>query len=880
MKCPVAAALLSLAANPALAEPFRLSELVRPERYDITLTPDLERARFSGEESIAIVLGAETKEIVLHAAELEITVARLTAGGRSRPVQVRKGPAPETVALRLDRPAPKGRAVLALKWRGRLTHELRGLYLVESEGKKYAFTQFESTDARRAFPCFDEPAFKARFQVSAVIDRAYTAVSNGAVTHEDTHGSKRLVRFEETPPLSSYLVALAVGPLSVLEAPARPGKPRFRVLTPSGKEHLGKAALAAGVELLDRLEGYFGVPYPYGKMDLVAVPELPSGGMENAGAIFFREDSLLLDEAAAPDDRHQMVSTLAHELAHQWFGDLVTMAWWDDLWLNEAFATWAEARILADWKPDWAAWLEFSAAREAALNVDALRATHPIHVPIQSAEEIDENFDEITYSKGAAVLRMLETYVGADSFQRAVTEYLSTHSGSNARAADFFTALAHTSTQPVLEVASSWFEQPGYPVVSVATACSGGRTVLDVEAERFFADAGPSAPGRWVIPLCARQAGVQHCELVRGGHARIPLPGRSPAGACDTVAVDALSAGFYRVAYDPVALAAMMRDPARLAPEERINLLSDTWAFAARGTAPLEAWLELVRAFRGDRAPEVNRMIAEKLQFLDEHLVEEADRAHLRALVEETFGPLGARLGFMASPSDDDRTRMLRREVLEALGRLGGDARVLDEAERRLPAALDGAGDAARDGAGEGDGAVTEAVLALGARRGGARAWASYREHLRRAPTARRHLLLLRALSTFEEPELVARTLDLTLGDDVPSEDVAVVLSELLGNPGGRLATLAFIEKRFPAILAKAPAFGLSRIVTAFGNFCDDAAAAEIERFFSSPAHHFPASARELQQAIEQVHECVGFKRREAKNLASWLHRRVERSSS
>ncbi len=499
---------------------FRLPADVRPTRYDLHLEPDLEGGTFRGEVRIALRLARPRAEIVLHAADLAIERATAHSGGREMPARVRLARADETAALRFPRPLGAGEATLALRFSGRLNQHLRGLYAASADGSRYAFSQCEAADARRILPCFDEPAFKARFRVAVTVRDGETAVSNGPVEREEPVPGGRVVRFAETPPLSTYLLALAVGRLEA-SAPRHLGPVPIRVWHVPGKGQLTAFALEAAAEALARLQDYFDIPYPYRKLDLVAVPDFEAGAMENAGAVFFRETLLLLDPATASlVERKRAAEVIAHELAHMWYGDLVTMAWWDDLWLNEAFATWMAYRVVADWRPEWRMWQGFEHDRSAALGMDALANTHPIYARVRSVADATENFDAITYEKGAAVVRMIEHYLGPDAFRAGVRLYMRRHREGNTVAADLWRALEEASGKPVARVAQAWIAQPGFPLVSIAPARDGGPAALGVRQERFFAD--PRVPaarrrGKWPVPLVVKW---------RGGGGASPRPRR------------------------------------------------------------------------------------------------------------------------------------------------------------------------------------------------------------------------------------------------------------------------------------------------------------------------------------------------------------------
>jgi len=863
-----ALALCALAGLAATAQAgIRLPTRVAPSRYAITFEPDLPSSTFVGHESIDVRIAAPTPKIVLHALELEITSASIVVGGTARPATAKLDAKEQTLTLTPTdgRDVPAGAAQLRIDWKGKLNDKLHGFYAAESEGHRFAFTQFEATDARRAYPCFDEPALKARFQVSALVDAGDKAVSNGAVVDEklDEKRHKRLVKFAETLPMSSYLVALAVGPLVEVRSPAKKGQVPIRVFTPPGKERLAGFALKEAEALIDKLGAYFGIPYPYGKLDLLAVPDFAAGAMENTGAIFFRETALLVDEkTASADHRHGVSATLAHEMAHQWFGDLVTMQWWDDLWLNEAFATWMETKIVDQLHPDWNVWLDFEGWKSNALHSDALQATHPIRTPVSSPEDANDQFDTITYAKGSSVLRMLETWLGEPVFQKGVSDYLRAHMHGNAVAADLWKALGAASGQPVAEVASSWFDQAGHPLVTVESACAGDRLQVDLSQKRFVASGKPAAQ-KWMIPVCLRTASARECTLFSTETARVTLK----APGCGWVDANEKHAGFYRVKYAPAALTQLGRAAVgSLDATERVALVDDAWALVQRGETPLSAWLDLVAQLQGEPTPEVNGEIESGLGFLEQYLLDERDRPLFAGFVVELFGPLWKKLGWEARPGESDPQRQLRGTVLSALGHLARSKEIVEGARARLQAYLDKP--AAFDGT------VGEEIVSINAHAGSGAVFDRFLERLRASTEPEEHARFLRALGDFEEPQLVQRTLGLLLGKDVRVQDLGRVLAAPLYQKATRGPTWAYFKVHYDALKAKAPPYGFERLARATGAFCDEAAQKDVTAFFAQPAHRLE-SARALKQAEESIALCSALRTREAAAFSTWLKARA-----
>jgi puromycin-sensitive aminopeptidase len=830
----------------------RLSANVVPEHYSLTLAPDLASARFTGEEVIDVRVSAPTREITLHSVDLEIGSARVISAGAAQPAEVRFDMARQQMTLRFAQPI-SGAAQLALSWKAALGRKMAGFFLVEDKGRRYAFTQFEPVDARRMFPCFDEPALKARFSISAVIDADLEAVSNGAVESQRVDGKKKTIRFTETLPMSSYLVALGVGPLAELRGPGK-----LRVVAPKDQIELGRFALDVAARLLPRFEAYFGIPYPFGKLDLVALPQSFGGAMENTGAIFFRDVFLLLDPKTASATQKQNVAiTIAHEMAHQWFGDLVTMRWWDDLWLNEAFATWAEMRFTDQIWPEWDLFTDFHTWLGRALQMDQLTSTHPIRTPVSSPAEANEAFDVITYAKGAAVLRMLELYLGEQPFRRGVSAYLRDHRLGNTTADDLWAALGAESHQPVGEIARAWTDLAGVPLVNVNARCENGSTRLTVEQERFLLDA--AVQQNWPIPMCVRTPSAQKCQLVREKRAQITVAG------CGPVVANAGESGYYRVKYDADMLAELTRAHAQLTAAERIGLVRDQWALVRRGALPLSRFLDLVMALRGERARPAVVELVSALESLDDYLVVERDRPKLRALVAQLFEPLFHELGWEPKPGESDESRLLRAQLLEALGHTARLPSLVQQIEARLqrylkdPAAVDGS--------------VADEVVKLAAQDGREARWQEFRERARSSSTPEVRLRFRQALARFEDPALVERTLQLTISDEIAPEDVSMLIGEELANPKGRAAAWKFFRAHFDELRKKTPDFRFSRLIVSTGKLCDPKSAEEVRSFFAD--HNVEAAERRVEAAVTSIKLCSDLRKREAASLSRWLGDRL-----
>jgi puromycin-sensitive aminopeptidase len=837
---------------------FRLSRDVVPSRYRASLEVDLPGKAFRGSEEVTVSVARPVREVVLHALALEITRAELRKGSALHRATVTVLPTSETVVLAFDAEVPVGEATLLLDWSGRFSDGLRGLYLAG----EVAATQFEAADARRVFPCFDEPAFKARWALTVQVPEGLTALSNGSPLRRTAlPGGQVRVEFGETELLSSYLVALVVGPLEGC-AEERAGQIPVRTWSLHEKAHLTAFGQESALAVLPRLQAYFGLPYAYGKLDQVAIPDFEAGAMENAGLITYREVALLLDPAHAPLAVQKRVSeVVTHELAHQWFGNWVTMVWWDDLWLNEAFATWMAYKVVDDWKPGWRVWLDFDAGKSVALHLDALRSTHPIRGTVRNAGEAGEAFDAITYEKGGAVLRMIEGFLGEDAFRNGIRAYMRKHARSNAVADDLWAALAEASSHPVLEVANAWIRQPGYPVVSVSLR---GRR-LSLTQSRFFSEPSASGEEQWPVPLVLRwkDAASEHETrvLLREQQRAVELPA---TGDIAWLCANASSTGFYRVAYDSEALGALRRNLEALAPAERIALLADQWALVRAGRAHIGAFLDLAFAFRGETDDAVLDELVGKLGFVEARLVEGADTARFRRRVEDLLGPAFARMGWEPAPGEEDLERLRRASLLRGVGAVARAAGVVAEASARV-------GRLVEKRAYVLDANLLDAAVGIAARAGDARLFDTLRAAFPGEPdpaTKRRYLM---ALTAFEEPALAARARSLLLEGAVPMQDVAGYVHGLLGNRAAREEAWRLVRERWADVLARtggAPML-VRRVVEALGNLHTRAHLDGVRDFLA--AHPVPEAQQAVAQTLERLAQDVALRERLLPEVAAWL---------
>jgi puromycin-sensitive aminopeptidase len=839
---------------------FRLPQGTRPVAYRLHIQVDPQRsAAYTGHVEIDLTLARTTKGLELHAADLHVDSAQVRTARGSLPAQVHAHPERETVEFVLARALPKGRAVLHLSFSGKLRSDLRGFYAASSGERSYAFTQLEAADARRFFPCFDEPSFKAKFTLSVTTHARNEVISNNpkreVVAHDD--GTKT-VHFSETPKLSTYLVALAVGELAVSE-PVFAGPVPIRIVHVPGNEHLTAFALDAARECLLRLSDYFGLPYPYEKLDLVAVPDFEIGAMENAGAVFFRETLLLVDERSVSlAEKKRAAEVICHELAHMWYGNLVTMQWWDDLWLNEAFATWMAFDIVAKWRPEWKMWNDFAHSKSAALQLDALENTHAIYTEVGTPADATENFDLITYEKGAACVRMIERYLGPEVFQRGVRAYIKRHREGNAVAADLWRALSQAAKRDVRSVVKRWVEAPGFPLVRVATHARGKRTELVLEQERFRARGQAKGKGKastaWPVPwvgLLGHGEHHAHCRhLLTKPRARVALSEKP-----DFVYGNADEGGFFRplhAAHDHAALLASLH---RLSASERLGLVQHTWANVRAGYAPLEAFVSLLSALHDERDPDVVRaLVGPSAQLLDDVASAAGPdvRAAMQTLLAATFVPALQRVGLDSARGDDDDVRVLRAELLVLVGLLAEEPTVCAQAEQRCIAYLQDRTTL--------DANLTAPILTLGARTADAARLSIYIAAANHDPTPQERRRFRMALGDVRAPALATRVLELALTEAIPTQDVALLLSRMVSNRHAQVRAWDFVRERWPEVRARMPAMLVSRLIEALPALRVDDARKQVAAFFA--AHPVPTAVRALRQADERFELDAAFRKR------------------
>ncbi|HET8773915.1 MAG TPA: M1 family aminopeptidase [Thermoanaerobaculia bacterium] len=843
---------LSLAA-PAFAQ--RLPRTVLPYHYELTFAPDFATDRFDGEAVIHGVVSQPLKEIVLNALEIEFLETKI--GAQTATVTTE----PEIARLTVAEPIPIGPVEIRIRYRGLLNDKLRGLYLGTAKGKKYASTQMEATDARSAFPSFDEPDMKATFSITAIVDQGHTAISNGAQL-SDTPGpvaGKHTIRFATTPRMSTYLVALTIGDFQCIRDEA--DGIAFGICGTPDKMPLAKYAMEATKFIVPWFNQYYGVRYPFGKLDHIGVPDFRSGAMENAGAILYRDAILFLDEnASTPDDMRGTAGTISHEVAHMWFGDLVTMRWWDDIWLNEGFASWATSKPLAAWRPDWKMPLRNVAGTAGAINADSLRASRRIRQQASTPDEIDELFDGIAYGKTAAVLRMIESLIGEEAMRQGISSYLKQYSFGNATFHDFSDSIRQASSQPVDAILASFVEQPGVPLLRVSSACEGGETVLTVEQQRFFLEANaPSNDQRWTVPVCYSAGGERKCAILREPKHTIRTSG---CGAPPFL--NAGGSGYYVVEYSPAMLDALRASVASLGPAERIVLTRDEWNLVRAGRRPAGAFLALADALRGEREPFVVSNILNTFRPIRENIAADADRLALESWVRAYVQPLVKDLGYVSKANESHDDRILRELALSTLVESGGDLSVAREARKIVER------DLVKPAL---DPIARKTLLPLAAAAGDQALYERYLAAMRAAKTPDEYYNWFYSLVEFRDPALIRRTLEWALTPEVKNQDAGGLIGRVVtANRSGRDVAWTWIEQNWDRIAAKLPERMRGTVTSTARVFCDRESLARAKAFID--AHPVPPAARGNAQALERVAQCAALRDLQSASLHEWLSQR------
>lgn len=819
--------------------PYRLGRTVVPSAYRIFITPNLESATFAGRVEIDVEINESVKEVKLNAIELELGAATVTAGGTGpRSVDLVLDETFETATFVFDAALATGTAVVEIAFKGILNDQLRGFYrstFSDAAGVKHtiATTQFENTDARRAFPCWDEPAFKATYQVNLTVPSHLAAYSNSPISSDtDLGNGQRTVSFTPTMMMSTYLVAFIIGPFEET-APIDVDGVALRIVYPVGNGHLASHALEAGAFALRYFSTYFDIAYPGDKLDMVAIPDFSQGAMENLGCITYRMSDLLIDPSKASLAEMKRVATVVmHEIAHMWFGDLVTMEWWQGIWLNEAFATFMEVLCQDAFRPQWQAWVSFGAERDLALEIDGLHATRAVEYEVISPEDTRGMFDRLTYEKGAAVLRMMEQYLGAEIYRDGIRHYLGKHSYANTVTTDLWDALEEVSSQPVRDVMNTWILQGGYPLVTME---NGELTQLPFAYG--LATGASSIGSTWKIPVMTRS--------LKGGPTSVLLLEDAAATVTSDppVVLNAGGSGYYRSRYGVAETAALADHVDELDALERATLLSDSWALLFSSQINAEQFVTVARGLGDLDEPTPWGTLARAINFIDRALPP-AQLGGFAETVRSIFTPQFERLGWEPKKDESELTPSMRAIVIGTLGTTGGNEEIRAEALGRFEA---------NDMPGDLAGSILR-VVSFQDRRGD---YETFLDRYTNAANPQDEQRYLRSLGGFSD-ERVALDAVGRCFTSFRNQDASSVLGILSMNATTGPTVWKALSGRWDEALEKFPVNTLSYMTLGIRTFINDPAFADVVETFHNE-HSLGGEQKAVQQNIERMRVGLTF---------------------
>jgi len=878
MLMPLLAALCGCAFAAGQPPKLRLSEVqdVAPARYRVELTLDPAKDSFSGAISIEVNLKQPAQTIWLNANQIAVQEASATAGGKTWQAQTVPGGS-DFVGLRFESAIPVGPAEIRIRYQGSVRHgDTSGIFRTRDGDSDYIFTQFESTDARDAFPCFDEPSYKTPWQLTLHVPAQDAAVSNTPVASEKSENGVKTYVFRETKPLPSYLVALAVGPFEFVDA-GFAGKNRVpvRIVTPKSRADEAKYAAEVTATILTRLEQYFGIPYPYEKADQVSVPvTVGFGAMENAGMVTYGQNTILAKPASDTIRRQRGYAiTAAHELSHQWFGDLVTTAWWDDIWLNEAFATWMESKLIAEWKPEWKTRVEDVNSKLGAEAEDSLATARKIRQEIQTKDDIANAFDGITYQKGAAVIGMFESWMGAEEFRAGVQSYLNRYAFKSSTAADFLDSLSSASKKDVAKAFSTFLNQAGTPVVSVALDCAQKPPALHLEQSRFLPTGSQGASSQvWSIPMCIRYGAANspgECAVMTEAKFDWPLKGAQSCPAW--VEANANAKGYYLVDYRGGLLAALTAGAAAdLQPPERVDLIGNVEAMSGAGKVSAADALGLVQVFHNDSERLVLQRALGVALSVHQDLVPESLTANYRRFLLQNFQARARALGWIPRAGETDDARLLRPSLVSAVALYGGDSDLAAEAKTLAEKWLEDHAAVPAETIG--------AVLNTAAAYGDVALFNRYLAAFQKTQDRQEKQRLIGAMSSFHNPAAINAGMQAVLSKTIPLVDgFALLLSAGQSYPDTRKMPFQFIKEHFDEIMKDHPSI-FGNDVGAFlpfagGSFCDAASRRELQAFFGPRVDQYAGAPRNLAQALEGIDLCIARKTAQQDSVKTFLEK-------
>jgi tricorn protease interacting factor F2/3 len=814
---------------------------VIPINYELMFEPLFHNFKFNGEEVITLNLSKPTNSIKIDAAELSIKESHIIQGGKIISSKSSLNEKNEKLTIKLAKKI-KGKAKLSIKFTGTLNDRLLGFYKSQYKDKKgktkyLATTQFEAADARRAFPCWDEPAVKATFDVSLLVDKHLDAISNMPVISKKKTGTKILHKFGRTPIMSTYLLYLGVGEFEYLHGKLRNIK--IRIVTTKGNKNKGKLSLDFTKKFLGEYEKYFGIKYPLPKLDMIAIPDFAAGAMENWGAITFREAILLYDAKTSSTRTKQYIAeVISHELAHQWFGNLVTMKWWNDLWLNESFATFMATKIVNKFYPEWDLWDQFLGdAMLEAMSLDALKNSHPINVDVKHPAQIREIFDAISYDKGGNVLRMLENYVGIENFRKGLKYYLTQHKYSNAEGQDLWKSIGRVAHKPVDAMMKTWIDQVGYPVVDVKR----NNSKVSLTQRRFLSDGSISSKNRWSIPIHIEEGNHESSILMKSQKSVVSLKNID-----SNFIVNSGRYGFYRVQYDDNSLAQLelLIDEKILNHVDRWSLQNDLFSQCVSGTKQIQEYLDFTTSYHDEDNYITLQNLAQNLYHLYKLTRKEKFSDEIRTYTAQFLGTIFDRLGWDSQKNEKHTNALLRSFVITALGKLG-DKEILNEARKRFNKFLKNKNSLAAD--------LQEPVFVLVAWQGNEKTYNKLLSLYKKSTLQEEKIRFLMAMCNFKQKNLLLKTLALSLTPEVRSQNIRVPIMGVSANIYGSDILWPWLKNNWKKLVRR---FGVgnplaNRIVASIGSVIDDKQEKDVRKFFKRMP--LPGTERVIEQTLERV---------------------------
>jgi len=840
----------------------RLSQDTYPVHYKISVRPDFQTFTFEGAETIEIVLKKQTSEITLHAVELEIKSASLIQGKTEQKPKILFNKKLETATFKFAKPIQKGKAELQLSFTGVLNDKMRGFYRsryeINGKEKWIATTQFEAVDARRAFPCFDEPVFKAKFEVTLIVPKDMEAISNTLPNKTAIDTNCKTVTFLPTPPMSTYLLAFIVGELEYIETKTKEGV-LVRVFTTPGKKKQAQFALDVAVKTLSFYSKYFGIVYPLPVLDMIAIPDFAAGAMENWGAVTYRESALLVDENLSSLANKQWVAlVIAHELAHQWFGNLVTMEWWTHLWLNEGFASFMEYLAVDSIFPSWEMWVQFTALENgSALRLDGLKNTHPIEVLVSDPSEINEIFDSVSYSKGASVLRMLSEYLGAETFRKGLSQYLKKYKYGNATTVDLWTSLEIVSKKPVRKIMDKWTSRPGYPVLTVME----NENKVTVTQKRFFSNRIVAKKSNdstlWNVPFSIVQKKIDLKEkyLLSGKTLFINKNGLF-------IKVNSGECSFIRVKYssDLLQQLEVPIQKKKLSAVDRLGIIRDAFALSEAGEISIPQVLNLVKSFKEEEDYAVWIEIASYLRQIAQLISDENFLPEYEKYCREIFAISAQKVGWDKKKGEKHTDSLLRPLVLMSIGSYG-DKKTIERAILLFKKIEKGE---------RVDPELRSVIFNLAAENGDEKIFNTLIELYKKETLQQEKDRIGRALGAFKDKKILSMTLEFSLSGHVRSQSVIPMIAAVWGNPKGRSLAWRFVKKNWKTLHKRfAGGHLLARLLESADAFVTEKEAADLEQFFKK--NPLPEASRTVAQSLEQIRSNTVWLTTDRESLKSFL---------